>query len=155
MLALDVATKTGVCFDRGPKLYIATVVGPPTFQYNWITLNTTYDKIIIEELVAYNAKNPKILVNLAQRVGYLYHRFLEEGFPTEWAHPGRWRKHLGLMQSKSGSRQLQLLVKEQFKVTLNLDEIDALGIWLYGAKADLEDISNWGIEKLGNFYQNT
>lgn len=153
MLALDVATKCGVCFDRGPVLYIATVVGSPTFQRDWIFKNTVYDDVIIEELVAYNAKNPKILVNLAQRVGYIYHRFVEETVPVQWAHPGSWRKHSGLMQSKSGSRQLQLLVKDKFKVTLNLDEIDSLGVWLFGMLLDLEDISNYRIEKLGNVFQ--
>jgi len=103
---------------------------------------------VIEELVAYNAKNPKILVNLAQRVGYIYHRFVEETVPVQWVHPGSWRKNLGLIQSKAGSRELQIAVKEQFKVTLNLDEIDAVGIWLYGAKMTLEDIVHWKIEKL-------
>ena len=153
MLALDVATKCGVCFDRGTILYIATVVGSPTFQLNWIRLNTTYDAVVIEELVAFNSKNPKILVNLAQRVGYIYHRFVEDDISVEWVHPGTWRKHLGLIQSKAGSRELQIAVKEQFKVTLNLDEIDALGIWLYGAKMKLADISHWRIEKMGNIFQ--
>lgn len=153
MLALDVATKCGVCFDRSPTLYIATVVGSPSFQLNWIKLNTTYQDVVIEELVAYNAKNPKILVNLAQRVGYIYHHFVEDDIPVEWAHPGSWRKNLGLIQSKAGSRELQIAVKEQFKVVLNLDEIDAVGIWLYGAKMKLEDISHWRIEKMGNVFQ--
>ena len=152
MLALDVATKCGVCFDRGTILYIATVVGSPTFQLNWIRLNTTYDDVVIEELVAFNSKNPKILVNLAQRVGYIYHRFVEDGVKTRFLHPGSWRKNLGLIQSKAGSRELQLAVKEQFKVTLNLDEIDSLGVWLFGAAMKLEDIVHWKIVKLGIHY---
>jgi len=153
MLALDVATKCGVAFDRGQTLYIATVVGSPTFQRDWIFRNTIYDEVVIEELVAFNSKNPKILVNLAQRVGYIYHRFIEEGIKTRFLHPGSCRKNLGLLQSKAGTRELQIQLKEMFKVTFNLDEVDSIAVWLFGMDKRMADITDYKIVKLGIHYE--
>lgn len=149
MLALDVATSCGICFDIKKTLHIGTVVGQPTFQYSWLRKNTKYKEVVIEELVSYNSRQPKILVNLAQRVGYLYNRFIEDEIPTTWAHPGSWRKNLKLIQSKAGSRELQLSLKETFKTILTLDEVDAVGVWLYRMDKRVIDIADYKIIKIG------
>jgi len=149
LLALDVATSCGVCYNVRKKLYIGTVVGVPSEQYIWVKENTKFNEVVIEELVSYNSRQPKILVNLAQRVGYLYHRFVEENIPVRWAHPGSWRKNLSLIQSKAGTRQLQISLKETFKVALSLDEVDAVGVWLFGMQLNVADIESYKIVKLG------
>ena len=149
MLALDVATNCGLCYDIKKTLHIGTVVGHPTFQYGWLRKNTKYKEVVIEELVSYNSPNPKVLVNLAQRVGYLYNRFIEDKMPTRWAHPGSWRKNLSLIQSKAGTRELQITLRDMFQTVFTLDEVDSVGVWLYGSDMKVADIKSYTIVKVG------
>jgi len=154
MLALDLATTCGVCFDKRKTLHIGTVVGTPVFQYAWLKKNLKYDSVVIEELVSYNSRQPKILVNLAQRYGYVYHRFVEDGVDVNWIHPGTWRKNLSLLQSKAGTRELQIQLRAQHNTIFTLDEVDAVGVWLCAKNLKLIDIVDFKIVKLGKNCEN-
>lgn len=150
MLALDIATKTGYTYDLGRRLYIGTVEGTPVYQYNFLSSIAHGDEVVVEELVAYNSRNPRTLVLLSQRVGYLINRFLEEIETVKLIHPGTWRKHLQLKQSKIGTRELNSAINTLLNVKLNLDECDSLGVWLCANDMQVTDLVSFDIYKLGH-----
>src|SRR5690606_563702 len=106
MLALDIATKTGYVYDLGNNLYIGSVEGTPNFQYDFLESIPHNNKIVIEDLIAFNSPNPRTLAILAMRFGYLKFRFHEENIDVLFYTPSQWRKYLNIKNSKAGTREL-------------------------------------------------
>lgn len=150
MLALDVATKTGYCYELKNNLYIGTVEGTPVYQYDFLESIPHFNEVAIEELVAFNSPNPKTLVSLAMRVGYLHHRFIENNVMVSLIHPATWRQNLGVKNSKIGTKDLQAKCREKLNIRLNLDETDALGVWLCAMKMQVDDLVSYNIHLLGH-----
>jgi Holliday junction resolvasome RuvABC endonuclease subunit len=149
MLALDIATKTGYVYNLGNNLYIGSVEGTPNFQYKFLESIPHGNKIVIEDLIAFNSPNPRTLAILSMRFGYLKFRFHEENIDVLFYTPSQWRKYLNIKNSKAGTRELQKMFSELFKMKINLDETDALGLWLCANNLQLADLSSYNINLLG------
>jgi len=147
MLALDIAKNLGYCIDYNRELVIGTINGDPIFQLQCIyEFLPVKQDIVIEQLNAFNSPNPKTLITLSQRVGYITYS-LQESYNVTFKTPAQWRGYLRIKNNKTGSKELQTQVEQIANVYLNLDETDALGLWLCAQQLDIQDLVEYRIEK--------
>ena len=148
MLALDIAKNLGYAIDySNNELVVGTINGDPIFQlrciYNFIP---AVEEIVIEQLNAFNSPNPKTLTVLAQRVGYLTYS-LQENYNVIFKTPAQWRSYLNIKNNKTGSKELQSQIEKTANIYLNIDETDALGLWLCTKQLQVDDLSKYTLVK--------
>lgn len=149
MIALDIATKCGICYDRGNVLYIGTVEGDPIYQCNYIlSLISPSENVAIESLNAFNAPNPRTLIISGARVGHISYSLME-CYEVQFYTPAQWRGYLSLKNNKNGTKVLQEFIHSIVPdVYLNLDEVDSVGIWLRGKDLYLDNLRGYQLVKL-------
>lgn len=151
MLAIDHAKSAGVAFDSDGVLMVTTIEGDIHFQYEQLVIiPERNEKIVIEKLVAFNARNISTLIPQAARYGYIVHSFEYLGHKVILIPPSTWRKKLGV-KGKNGDEKKKYMQSEILRVTdvkVNKDEADAIGLWLVGMGLQIEDLKDWNLQKL-------
>lgn len=140
MLALDIATSSGIVWDIKNTIHIQTITGDPLFQLDRIEQILESQKIIYSELSdSFNTPNPKTTMQLVMRQGFIHYYIMRNPKNTiKLVQPRIWRSYLGIKNNKTGTKTLQTDIKEYIDITLNVDEVDALGLWLCGKQKQID-----------------
>lgn len=151
IVALDIATKTGIVILDGTQVTVYYIEGSPTYQMGKILQEITIDtKVVVEDFTYFNYRNPETTAKLNQRIGYIIWRLIEDGIEVEKYNVNTVRKFLGVSGSRRKGEQKKLLNKRLRDATglkLTLDESDAIALLLYNVMDKISDLHKYTFVK--------
>lgn len=151
IVALDIATKTGVAILDGQLITVYYIEGSPTYQMGKILQEITIDtKVVVEDFTYFNYRNPETTAQLNQRIGYIIWRLIEDSIEVEKYNVNTVRKFLGVSGSRKKGEQKKLLNKQLRDATglkLTLDESDAIALLLYNVREQISDLHKYTFVK--------
>lgn len=151
IIALDVATKTGVAILDDNKITVYHIEGSPVFQIRKILQEITNNtEIVIEDFSYFNYRNPATTAQLNQRLGYIVFRLEEDDLKVSRYNVNTVRKYLGVSGSKKTGEQKKLLnrlMRQHTGLKLTSDESDAIALLMYNIRIEFSDLHKYNFVK--------
>lgn len=151
IVALDIATKTGIATLDGDAITVYYIEGSPVFQIRKILQEITDDtEIVVEDFSYFNYRNPVTTAQLNQRLGYIVFRLEEDGLKVSKYNVNTVRKYLGVSGSRKAGEQKKLLQDAMCQASglkLTPDESDAIALLMYNIRIQLSDLHKYVFTK--------
>lgn len=151
IIALDVATKTGIAILDGNKITVYHIEGSPVFQIRKILQEITNNtEIVIEDFSYFNYRNPATTAQLNQRLGYIVFRLEEDDLKVSRYNVNTVRKYLGVSGSRKTGEQKKLLnhlLRHHTGLKLTTDESDAIALLMYNIRIEFSDLHKYNFVK--------
>jgi len=150
IVALDIATKTGIAIYEDDSILVYYIEGAPTFQMTEIMKVITPGTIVlVEDFSYFSARNPKTTANLNQRFGYIFWRLTEFGCTVEKCNVNTVRKSLGIKGRKKGEAKREVMdaMRMTLQIPLTDDESDAIALLLFHIGLKICDLANFKVSK--------
>lgn len=151
LIALDVATKTGVATLNKNQINVYYIEGSPVFQIRKILQEITDGtEIVVEDFSYFNYRNPATTAQLNQRLGYLVFRLEEDDLKVSRYNVNTVRKYLGVSGSRKKGEQKKLLnasLRQNTGLKLTLDESDAIALLMYNVRIQFSDLHKYVFTK--------
>lgn len=151
VIALDIATKTGIAILDRNKISVYYICGSPVFQWQQIRREITKNAVVvIEDFSYFNFPNPETTAILNQRLGYLYWRIVENKTDVTRYNVNTVRKFLGVKGKKQGEQKklVKNLICQHSGVRFTADETDAIALIMYHIRVGFSDLHRFQFEKL-------
>lgn len=151
IIALDVATKTGVAILDGENITVYYIEGSPVFQIRKILQEITNNtEIVVEDFSYFNYRNPATTAQLNQRLGYIVFRLEEDDLKVSRYNVNTVRKYLGVSGSRKTGEQKKLLnhlMRQHTGLKLTTDESDAIALLMYNIRIQFSDLHKYILTK--------
>lgn len=150
IVALDIATKSGIAILDNDEMVVYYIEGSPVFQIEEIMKVLEPGTIIlVEDFSYFSSINPKTTANLNQRFGYIYWRLVEANYDVHKCNVNSVRKHLKISSRVKGEVKKQVCDEMRMvcQIPFSTDESDAIALILFYKAMEIEDLKGLKVSK--------